>query len=390
MRSAKRAAVLFVLLVAAKIVWVEVCRTRASELVDGRALPDLRARERYLVRRVLSPTFTTDDAALPGEGPFAGEWQLVTLSMTAASVANIALEDRSSLPAARATMRQIVERMLRPEIRVFDKAQWGGEDALESLDGPHGHVGFLGHLAFALGANGAIGGDHRWDALWARVIEALVRRMSGPCPYVETYPGETYTEDNAVAFAAIAVHDLVARTDHRALLERVLAYTREHLLERVTGLVVFGVDAQCGPSGGARGSGVGWNSFYWPFVDETFASEQYVRAKRFLIADYPLGFGGVLEYPGGAGGAGGDVDSGPLVLGVSPAATGFFIAGARQAGDGETADRLLHTAELFGSTFEWNGERRYLLSPLVGDAIVLAMKSARPWGDAPAAATPSR
>ena len=39
--------------------------------------------------------------------------------------------------------------------------------------------------------------------------------------------------------------------------------------------------------------------------------------------------------------AAGDVDSGPLVLGVSPAATGFFIAGARQAGDGEIVDRLL-------------------------------------------------
>ena len=381
-RWLKRALALCVLLVIGKIVWVEICRTRASELADGRALPALRARERYLVGRVLSPTFTTDPSALPDDGPFAGEWRLVPLSMTAASVANLALADRATLPSARKTMRRIIERMLRPEIRVFDKAQWGGEDALESLDGPHGHVGFLGHLALALGANAAIRGDARWEGLRARIVDALARRMSSGCPYIETYPGETYTEDNAVAFAAISVHDLVARADHRALLERVLAYTREHLLERVTGLVVFGVDASCGPTGGARGSGVGWNSFYWPFVDETFAIEQYTRAKRFLIAEYPLGFAGVLEHPGGQGESWGDVDSGPLVLGVSPAATGFFIAGARQAGDGEMADRLLYTAELFGSTFQWNGERRYLLAPLVGDAILLAMVTARPWTDA--------
>ena len=40
---------------------------------------------------------------------------------------------------------------------------------------------------------------------------------------------------------------------------------------------------------------------------------------------------------------------------------------------------LLDTAEIAGFTFQWNGERRYLLAPLVGDAIVLAMKTACVW-----------
>ena len=74
-RWLKRGLALLALSATCKIVWVEVCRTRASELVDGRALPDLHARERYLVRRVLSPTFTTDDAGLPDEGQFAGDDQ---------------------------------------------------------------------------------------------------------------------------------------------------------------------------------------------------------------------------------------------------------------------------------------------------------------------------
>jgi hypothetical protein len=40
---------------------------------------------------------------------------------------------------------------------------------------------------------------------------------------------------------------------------------------------------------------------------------------------------------------------------------------------------LAWTAELAGCTVQWDGRRRYLLAPLVGEAIMLAMKSATPW-----------
>jgi len=224
-----------------------------------------------------------------------------------------------------------------------------------------------------------LGGDHRYDALHDRITEAMVRRMNrSPSAHVETYPGEIYTSDNATAAASIAVHALASGEDHGPELRRFVQYTRSHLLDARTGLVVFKVGAQGQPLGTPRGCGVGWNSFYLPFVDRTFASEQWARLRDHMVRRSPIGLWGVREYPAGAWGLG-DVDSGPIVLGLSPSATGFALAGARREADVETLGRLMLTAELAGTTWVGLEGTRYLAAPLVGDAIVLAMRTARDW-----------
>ena len=76
----------------------------------------------------------------------------------------------------------------------------------------------------------------------------------------------------------------------------------------------------------------------------------------------------------------GDVDSGPLVFGTSPAATGFAMAAARSLGDAEWLGGLLSTAEWVGVVTP-GPRRHYLTAPLVGNAIVLAMMTSRPWDD---------
>ena len=75
----------------------------------------------------------------------------------------------------------------------------------------------------------------------------------------------------------------------------------------------------------------------------------------------------------------GDVDSGPAILGLSPSGTGFMIGGAVHEKDTDLLSELLFTSEVVGSSLEWDNKRSYLLAPLVGDAIMLAMKTARVW-----------
>jgi hypothetical protein len=67
------------------------------------------------------------------------------------------------------------------------------------------------------------------------------------------------------------------------------------------------------------------------------------------------------------------------VFGMSPAATGFALAAARHDGDDAWATGLLRTAEIAGFSVPCRGGRCYLLAPLVGDAIVLAMRTALLW-----------
>ncbi|MBI5478872.1 MAG: hypothetical protein HY906_08455 [Deltaproteobacteria bacterium] len=372
------AGIALVAAVAVKVVWVLALRPDPARLLAGGERADLDARRAYLVSRLTGDPRVSQTMAAPDDGPFRGEWLIGSLSMTAAASTNMAFEHPALLPRAREDVARLLDRALAPDARAFDAQRWR-EDPLDSLDGPHGHAGYLGHLALMLGANRLLGGEHRFDAQHDRVAAALARRVStASAAHLETYPGETYAMDNTVVQAALALHQRAGRGEHQAATARWLAHTRRHLLDPRTGLVSFALDGAGRPTQGARGSGAGWNSFYLPFVDEAFAAEQFAALKAHLVLDLPFGGAGVREFPAGVAGSG-DVDSGPVVLGISTSGTGFAVAGARHARDARLLGRLLTTAEIVGCTVHWRGQRRYLLAPLVGDAIMLAMKTARPW-----------
>ncbi len=83
------------------------------------------------------------------------------------------------------------------------------------------------------------------------------------------------------------------------------------------------------------------------------------------------------EYARGTVGRG-DVDSGPVVFGVSTSATGFALAGARLHGDRETYEALFRTASLCGAPLRGGGRHRFLVGGSLGNAILLAMMTAGP------------
>lgn len=74
----------------------------------------------------------------------------------------------------------------------------------------------------------------------------------------------------------------------------------------------------------------------------------------------------------------GDVDSGPLIFGMSPSACGFSLAGARAFGDRDTFVRLYRTAHLMGTPVDFNGRRTYVTGGPLGNAILLAMLTTQP------------
>ena len=109
-----------------------------------------------------------------------------------------------------------------------------------------------------------------------------------------------------------------------------------------------------------------------------FARDQYSKLKRSFAVDLPFGFAALREYRRGVKGTG-DIDSGPVVFGMSTSGTGFAMVGAAIHGDLEYKHGLLRTAEIVGTSIQMGGERRYLFAPLIGDAIVLAMRTAQLW-----------
>ena len=358
-----------------KVMWVAACAPTASVDRD-----DVDARQRHLIGRTLSPSFETDHIVAPG-GVYGSEWRLVALSMTAAAVTNLAYLDPGRADGARREVAALVEQTLEPEIRSFEKAMWN-RDPLETLHRDRGHMGYLGHLAFMMSAHAMLGGDDRFDAQHRQICDTLARRMRARRSlHVETYPGETYTADNSVGVAALALYDRAHATDHyAATIADWVSYTRTHLIDDRNGVVVFGVGDDGLPRDQGRGSAAGYNSFYLPFIDASFAAEQRARLRESFVQPMAFGAIGINEYTHGRdAGRGGDVDTGPLFFGVSPSATGFAIAAARHDGDEALATGLLRTAELAGFTVPAPGGHCYALAPLVGDAIVLAMRTATPW-----------
>lgn len=325
------------------------------------------------VERLAYLAHRLDARELPGLAPgppFDGEWLLVEHSFTIAAATNLAFREPARAGARRDEVKRWLEAMLGDDVRAFDAAKWS-EDPLASLDGSHGHVGYLGHLAWAFGASCLLGNGAHPRA--ASVVEALARRFdASPTALLETYPHETYVPDNVVAIAGLSLHDRCTGTRRFArTITRFLDLMQAERLDPRTGVLVFA------PGQPGRGSGAAWMAYFLTFIDEGLARAQFDALFAAFGEPLPFGAHAVREWPRGVDRPG-DVDSGPLVFGLSPSGTGFALAGPAYFRDGARLRAMLVPAEAIGTSVG-GAQRRYLVAPLVGDAIVLATRTATPW-----------
>ena len=142
------------------------------------------------------------------------------------------------------------------------------------------------------------------------------------------------------------------------------------------------------PIEGSRGSSQSVIQRFLPEIDPEFARSQYLLFRK-QFRSLPLGLGpAIREYPAGTDGVG-DVDSGPLVLGVSFSATVVGLGAARVQGDARLADALGNYGDFAGLPIDTLSTRRYAFGLLpIGDAFLAWSKTARTFAAAPPAAPP--
>ena len=104
-------------------------------------------------------------------------------------------------------------------------------------------------------------------------------------------------------------------------------------------------------------------------VDEEFACDQYQRAKKELAGSF-LGFGYAREWPHSYLGPA-DVDSGPVILGISPASSGLGFMGAAAFNDTDYCRELLTSLRFGGFPLETEGRLQFCASNQVGDAVLM-------------------
>jgi hypothetical protein len=251
-----------------------------------------------------------------------------------------------------------------------------------SLDPPYGvfYAGWSGWLrGGALLLQDPAGRDPGEVARFAADCAALAAAFDrGPGPFLTAYPGQAWPVDSVVAIAALRLHDRLLPPRFDATIARWLAAARARL-DPATGLLPHRAEPRTGrPLEGARGSSQSIIARFLVEVDPDWGREQYARFRGQFVTTLG-GIPGVREYPPGVAGRG-DVDSGPLLAGLSASATVVALGAAIVHGDRALADPLLHTGEAAGLPLSWRGTKRYALGQLpVGDAFLVWAKTARPW-----------
>lgn len=198
------------------------------------------------------------------------------------------------------------------------------------------------------------------------VQDALTTSKTGVPP---SYPAGFWPCDAVVAMAAVIKARQVAGDP---IDPNGVAAWRSKLdgaREAGTGLLAHQIDADGKIQDGPRGSSQSIIQAFWPTIDPAGAAGSWEKFRRTFVTS-EAGLVGVREYPVGGSGEG-DVDSGPLIFGVSASASAVTLAAARANGEARLAASLDHEAEYLGVPLEWSSQRRFAFGLLpVGDAFV--------------------
>jgi hypothetical protein len=281
------------------------------------------------------------------------------------------------------------------------EARW----ALARVDSPTGRAPFSADLVPAYGVfyrgwtNWLRGGvlalqpaDVRDAAELARFVadsaELGAAFEASTSPFLAAYPGQAWPVDSTVAVASLRLHDSLLPPRFAGTVQRWLTGARERL-DPGTGLLPHTADVDTGrPTEVARATSLSIITRFLVDIDADFAREQYLRYRnQFVVSPLRLG-PAVREFPAGVDGAG-DVDSGPLVLGVSLSASAVTLGAAQVNGDAALAGALANYGELVGVPLETRWTKRYAAGVIpIGDAFLAWSKTARPWVAAPPPAPP--
>lgn len=345
------------------------CERDAARWYDGDAILQeqlARGVERLVTNPLARAHFKT------GSAQFNGEWLFGTYLMAGFGFGQTALEHPQWRARHLSLMELCIERLLSEDVRAFDREMWRN-DPLDTLDRDtgHDHAAYLGYFNLLLGLHRQLDPNSKFASLNDRITAALVRRIErSPTMLLQSYPAEVYPVDNAAVIASLG-------PQHRPLVEKWAARCRKDYLDPETGLLIQAVEPHSGTAADApRGSGTALAAYFLSFADPALSRDLYQAARKNL-ADTVFGFGVVREYPRHLREGGGDIDSGPVILGYSISATGFLIASSRIHSDPDEFARLTGTAHLFGAPLRRGNRREYVTGGPLGNAILFAMLTAR-------------
>jgi hypothetical protein len=309
-----------------------------------------------------------------GDPRFDGQSAIAIYQMAILGLGQVVLDHPETREEFLPALRSAADRLVNPKTLAYAAAKWGQHGAVRM--GPGAGHAYLGYIGLALGMLRAVDPATPHVAVHDRINQALAERLArSPTGMIETYPGETWPPDVAAVAGSIGLHARVSGVDRRAMLETWAARFERCAVDRSGYLVQRLKTGSCARLDAPRGSGTAIGSYFIGFADPGLSR----RLHRAVVAQSNsyLGFGGVREYVAGHPGKA-DLNAGPIVLGLSVGASGYGLAAARLHGDRELYTLIYRSAHLFGMPVTSDRATTFASGGVLGNALLLAMLTARP------------
>ncbi|MBX3232044.1 MAG: hypothetical protein KIT84_19985 [Labilithrix sp.] len=305
---------------------------------------------------------------------FDGQSTIAIHQMALLGLGQIVLDHPEKREAYLPAMRAAADHLADPSVLVYADQVYAAEGDRAYDEGR----AYLGYTNLGLGMLRMIDPDGPHAPLHDRITADLTRRIAASKHgMIETYPGETWPPDVAAVVGSIGLHARATKTDRSELLARWAETFERCALHGKTGLLFQRMTSgSCEAVDAPRGSGTAIASYFLSFATPVLARRLYDALVAELWVDV-LGFGGVREYASGFTGEG-DVNAGPILFGVSVGATGFAIAATRTHGDRARFRGLYRSTSLFGVPTSVDGRTAFAAGGVLGNALLLAMLTARP------------
>lgn len=267
-----------------------------------------------------------------------------------------------------------------------------GRSAFSSFLTPPYGVFYEGWRLWLLGGILSLQADAERDPARVNVyqedVAALVSAFeANTTPFLTAYPGRSWPVDSTVAVASIQLHDTLFAPQYADFIQTWLDEAFA-LADPQTGLLPHEVRASDGVAiDDVRSTSQSLIIRFLYEIDPPRAEAQYQEFRR-VFFDRPLGVPAIREYVHGVDGGWGDVDSGPLILGISASSSAVSIGTAQVLGDDALATTLLNTAEAVGLPLQLGDQTVYAFGILpVGDAFLAWARTSIPWAQAPTPAS---
>ncbi len=188
-------------------------------------------------------------------------------------------------------------------------------------------------------------------------------------PYLQSYSGQSWPADMFVTMASLSNYDKIFKPKYEDVIKDWILKVKERL-DPKTHLIPHYVDSETGKSvQGARGSSMSLILRMLAEINAGFASEQFKLFKTNFVTT-TFGLPSLREYPKDQDGYG-DIDSGPVILGVGFSGTIVMIGTFSMFDCDYLAERQYKTINAFGFETTSNNQKKYLLGMFpIADAFI--------------------